>query len=87
MLKADAEILKRYVKEKRFDELEGGVGINKSLDVRKALIDVFPQLFQTTGMRVNPDGTTTEQTFRDYKRWSITEVIEKIKANHRKLDF
>ena len=87
MLRADAIFIKNLVKEKKYDDLLGGIGINKSLEVRKALIDLFPQLFQTTAMRENPDGTVTEQTFRDYKRWSVTEVVDKIKANWRKLDF
>jgi len=83
MLKGDAETLKAYVREKDWAALDK---FNHRMDVRKPLVQIFSKLFETTAVRTNPDGTSTEQVFVEYRRWSFIQIIEKLKKNWRSLD-
>lgn len=86
MLKADNDSLKRCIKEKRWNDLLEGHGLNPGIVVRDSLLTMFPQLFEEKGLRTNPDKTVTEQNFIDRSKWSLADVIEKIKDNRRSLN-
>ena len=84
MLAGNAIILKKMIKEKRWDDLI----VEHSLrpDTHRELISLCPKLFQTSAMKTNSDGTLSEQVYIDYPRWSIYSVVEKLKENRRALN-
>ena len=86
MLRADSDSLKRCIKEKRYNDLIEGRGLNPTINIRDSLLTMFPQLFEEKGLRTNPDKTVTEQTFVDYAKWPLNDVIEKIKEKRRSLN-
>lgn len=89
MLTGDSDILteklKQCFKTGNFDDLHENI-FHGRVDVPRALVGMFVRLFEETAMKTNPDGTVTEQTFIDYRKWSMPAVIEKIrKAGRRQL--
>jgi len=84
-LTGNLELLKQLVREKRFDELSAvDTGC---FNARVELLKMFSELFQVEGPKVNADGSVTNQFYIEYDKWTLPDVIEKIKKNRNKLKF
>ena len=85
MLKNDSDLLRKLIKEKRYEDLLESKGINPHVNVRVALIEMHQNLFQSkAALRTNADGTVTSQAILDYSV-SLPDVLETLKKNRRSL--
>ena len=84
MLSGDSELLRQLVREKRFDELSA---VDTRCDARIVLLNMFSELFQVEGLKTNLDGTVTNQFYIEYDKWSLPDVINKIRKDRSKLKF
>ena len=85
MLAPDAEILKRGIKERKYDEIVK-LHATGRMDVGNELVKMFPQLFTKTVERVGANGIMEKQNIVDPGNLSLEGVLEVLQANRRKLD-
>jgi len=83
MLAGDAKILKKCIKERKYDDI---YELNFKLDVRNELVKIFPQIFERTVERAGPDGIVKKQTIVDPGSASLEAVLETLQANRRHLN-
>ena len=84
MLRDDADIIKQCIKDKDYDKL-AALSLSERLDISKAIIDMFPKLFERKITRIGAGGIAKEMIERDY-RLSLPGIVEKLKENYRSLD-
>ncbi len=89
MLKNDNDIitdkLRQCFKANNFDDLHENI-FNGRIDVARELVGRYRWLFEETALKTKPDGEVVEQTFVDYRKWSLPSVVAVLeKAGRRQL--
>ncbi len=86
MLSGDSEILndklKSCFKTNDFSDLD--CLFNGRIDVSRELVRRWPRLFEQTALKTKPDGEVVEQTFLDFRRWSLPSVVAVLKKAGRR---
>jgi len=85
-LKNDNDILtnklKKCLKTGDFSDLD--CLFNGRIDVARTLVSRYSQLFHETAIRTQADGSVLEETFVDYRKWSLPAVLEVLKRAGRR---